>query len=196
MNNSPRPALRSPVAISRFVLAVVLGIGLDLFTKAWAFAALQVELKPAGGHRWDVVSSQTYQFIPGFVHFHGTINYGAVFGLGQGKVWLFLIVSVLATVFLGYLFAISQRRQWFYQLVLGLLLAGVLGNMYDRIVHGYVRDMIYALPRWDIFPWIFNVADSLLCIGVVLMLVYTIFSPTPPDGAATTQNHDRSTNTI
>ena len=80
-------------------------------------------------------------------------------------------------------------------MILGLLLAGVLGNMYDRMHFGYVRDMIHALPnsQWpdwvvrllpaawrppvgrglDVFPWIFNVADSLLCIGVSAMLLYT-----------------------
>ena len=53
-----------------------------------------------------------------------------------------------------------------HQIVLGMLLAGVVGNLYDRIHFGFVRDMIYVFPRWGIFPYIFNVADSLLCTGV------------------------------
>jgi lipoprotein signal peptidase len=103
-----------------------------------------------------------------------------------------VLVSVLAIAFLTYLFATSGRQR-FYQVVLGMLLAGVLGNMYDRIFHGYVRDMIWMLPnrywpasltshlpdwswtRSQIFPWIFNVADTLLCTGVALMLVYSLF---------------------
>jgi len=62
-----------------------------------------------------------------------------------------------------------------------VLLAGVLGNLYDRLVFGYVRDMIHALPAWpNLFPYIFNVADSLLCVGVAMMIVYSIFrSPHP-----------------
>jgi signal peptidase II len=92
-------------------------------------------------------------------------------------------VSIGAILFLTYLFATSKRRQWFYQLVLGLLLAGVLGNMYDRVVYGYVRDMIHALPRWpDLFPWIFNVADSLLCVGVGLMVLYSFLHGSERDG--------------
>ncbi|HEY1628685.1 MAG TPA: signal peptidase II, partial [Tepidisphaeraceae bacterium] len=104
---------------------------------------------------------------------------------------LFIVVSIAAIVFLTYLFAFSGKRP-FYQLLLGLLLAGVLGNMYDRIVFGYVRDMIHALPgiywpapiaRWlppgwassGVFPWIFNVADTLLCMGVFLMILYGMF---------------------
>ena len=89
------------------------------------------------------------QDIPGWLHFHCTANEGAVFGIGQGNRWLFVIVSVLAIAFLTYLFATSGRQR-FYQVVLGMLLAGVLGNMYDRIFHGFVRDMIWIFPqkRW------------------------------------------------
>jgi signal peptidase II len=131
--------------------------------------------------------SSEYAFIPGWLHFHYTVNQGAVFGLGQGQRVLFIGVSLAAIVFLTYLFAASGRQR-FYQVILGMLLAGVLGNMYDRIVFGHVRDMIYALPGWhwpawfhhllpmlppEVFPWIFNVADTLLCTGVFLMIVYS-----------------------
>jgi lipoprotein signal peptidase len=100
-----------------------------------------------------------------------------------------VLVSIAAIGFLTYLFALSAGRR-FYQFLLGMLLAGVLGNMYDRVVHGYVRDMIHALPgfywpdsigqflprAWanhGVFPWVFNVADMLLCVGVFLMIVYS-----------------------
>ena len=84
-------------------------------------------------------------------------------------------------------------------LTLGMLLAGVLGNMYDRLRLGYVRDMIHGLPgviwpqwvvnllpasmlppsasgRVEVFPWIFNIADSLLCVGVTAMILYSLIS--------------------
>ena len=94
-------------------------------------------------------------------------------------------MSAAAIGFLCYLFATSGRRR-FYQFILGMLLAGVLGNLYDRTVFGYVRDMLYMLPgkQWpgtdrEIFPWIFNIADTLLCVGVGLMLVYSFFVQEP-----------------
>ncbi len=133
--------------------------------------------------------SDEYAFLPGWLHFHFTANQGAVFGIGQGQRTLFILVSIAAIAFLTYLFAASGRQR-FYQVILGMLLAGVLGNMYDRIVFGYVRDMIYALPGWkwplwfhnllpmlpsEVFPWIFNIADTLLCTGVFLMIVYGAF---------------------
>lgn len=187
--------------MSVFLVTALAGVAIDLATKVWAFDALLESMVPMPDGRMEVAASKTYAFIPGWVHFHVTVNYGAVFGVGQGKAWLFLAVSVLAIGFLLYLFATSGRRR-FLQFLLGLLLAGVLGNMYDRLVHGHVRDMILALPGWEwpgtwiiplidypgpdraVFPWIFNIADSLLCVGVALMLVYSLFTPDPAKAAA------------
>ena len=122
-----------------------------------------------------------YPFIPGWLDFQITKNPGAVFGIGRGMVAFFIVVSIGAILFISYLF-LNSGRQRFYQVILGMLLAGVLGNMIDRISFGYVRDMIYALPGrtvagHELFPWIFNVADTLLCTGVFLLLVYSFFQP-------------------
>jgi signal peptidase II len=165
MSRSSESAI-TPAAIARFVLTTVLGLTLDLWSKSAAASRLD--------------GTDTFSFIPGWLDFEFTKNYGAVFGIAQHQRWVFLLVSAAALVFLTYLFAASGRRA-FYQVILGMLLAGVLGNMYDRVMYGYVRDMIHALPMWPhFFPWIFNVADSLLCVGVGLMLVYSMFhSPTP-----------------
>lgn len=188
----PTENFRSPAAMSRFLLVCVIGLSADLWTKYYAFE----HLAPANPAMGDT-RPQKVEFIPGWVQFEITTNHGAVFGLGQGQRWLFLGVSVVAIVFLSYLFATS-RAQRFYQFILGMLLAGVLGNMYDRIVFGHVRDMIHALPGWkwfgtwqlgsypgpgrEVFPFIFNVADILLCVGVGLMIVYSLF--VQPEGEA------------
>jgi signal peptidase II len=184
----PTANFKSAAAVSRFFLVCLIGLGLDLWSKNYAFA----HLSDAGAISSDTRPS-VVKFIPGWVHFEITTNRGAVFGLGQGQKWLFLGVSVVAIVFLSYLFATSKRQR-FYQVILGMLLAGVLGNMYDRIAFGYVRDMIHALPGWkwpgawqvplinypgggrDVFPFIFNVADILLCVGVGLMIIYSLFA--------------------
>lgn len=168
----------SPIALGLFFGTTIAGVALDLWTK---WLAMQYLATAAGPSR----------LIPGWLHFTYVKNQGAVFGMGQGQRAIFIGVSIGAIAFLSYLFALSAGRR-FYQFLLGMLLAGVLGNMYDRIVYGYVRDMIYALPgiywpdaiaRWlprelsdqSVFPWVFNVADSLLCVGVFLMIVYSLF---------------------
>jgi len=176
-------------ALSRFVLVAAVGLSVDLWTKWLAFHRLLAELHQYPDGTFAVIRSRTYEVIPGWLRFEVTVNQGAVFGIGQGQRILFLLVSAAAVAFLCYLFLTSKPGQWFYQVLLGMLLAGVLGNVYDRVVFGYVRDMIHALPGWPnplrgmfpswqyVFPWIFNVADSLLCVGVGLMLVYTMVSP-------------------
>src|SRR6266540_3438400 len=156
----PKENLRSPAAVARLVITLIVGLGLDLWTKRVAF------------ERLPAYPNGRYKFLPGWLEFTTTINPGAVFGLGEGQRVLFLAVSVAAILFLLYLFA-NSGRQRFYQVVVGMLLAGVLGNMYDRIRFGHVRDMLHMLPGWkwrdlvgdhgwswvhyDVFPWIFNV---------------------------------------
>src|SRR5205809_2548090 len=157
--------LRSPLALLLFLGAAVAGVAADL----WSKAAAVTNLKDGGAVR----------FIPGLLHFTYTENHGAVFGLGQGQQTLFIIVSIGAIALLIFLFLTSGKARVF-QFILGMLLAGVVGNMYDRLNYGYVRDMIHALPGWqwpewfvrllpaawqpqagrglDVFPWIFNVA--------------------------------------
>lgn len=164
---------RSPGALSCFLLTAVIGFALDQWSKVEAFD----KLSGGGVVRMDdsvrPLDPHTVRFIPGWLHFDVTANQGAVFGIGQGQRALFVAVSVAAIVFILYLFATSGRQRT-YQVILGMLMAGVLGNLYDRLRYGYVRDMIHALPDWPkLFPWIFNVADSLLCVGVALMILYS-----------------------
>jgi signal peptidase II len=186
MRNPVTENFRSPTAMVLFFGTTVVGLVVDLVTKAWSFKGLAnaVIEHPETGR--VVVYSDTYRFLPGWLEFTCTANQGAVFGLGQGQRGLFIVVSVLAIGFLSVLFARSGRQRG-YQLILGMLLAGVLGNMYDRITLGYVRDMIHALPRWpNLFPWIFNVADSLLVVGVSLMILRGFIVGDPkPEPAAT-----------
>lgn len=159
----------------RFIGVAVAALGLDLWSKWAAFKYLAGAVTVDSLGKASVTPSHVIELIPGWVHFHVTVNQGAVFGTAQGLRWVFVVVSVAAIIFLGYLFRQSRRGQWVYQILLGMLLAGVIGNMVDRVVYGYVRDMIYVLVKWEVFPWIFNVADSLLCVGVAGMIVLSFF---------------------
>ena len=165
--------MRSFTAWACLLVPLVLGIAADLYTKYASFNALVIDRQMVDGR--TVLDSRTYELIPGFLHLHAHVNYGAVFGIGQGQRPLFLVVSVVAIALLMVLFANSQRQR-LYQVLLGILFAGVLGNLYDRMTYGHVRDMIYAFPKWGIFPWIFNIADMMLCVGVAGMFVYSLIT--------------------
>ncbi len=165
--------------LARFAVVAAGGLALDLWTKWWAFGTLVADILVDGRGRVAVIPSRTYSVIPGWLSFDVTANQGAVFGQGQGFRWLFVAISVVAIGFLVRLYQQSGRGQWVYQILLGMLLAGVIGNLYDRVMFGYVRDMIHALPRWGLFPWIFNVADSLLCVGVGGMMLLAMVGKKP-----------------
>jgi signal peptidase II len=101
-----------------------------------------------------------------------------VFGIGQGKVSFFLAFSVLAMGLITWVFVTSRRNQIYLQIALGLILAGALGNMYDRAVFGAVRDFLMFTVKW--YPWIFNIADVLLCVGVPLLVICWMFTKEKP----------------
>ena len=90
----------------------------DLWSKAWIFAKLGPE--------------EERVLIPGVLAFRRSLNAGAVFGSFAGQVNLFIIASVFALGFVFYLFAHSPRTHRVMHIALGLILAGALGNLYDR----------------------------------------------------------------
>jgi len=126
--------------------------------------------------------------LPGILQLKLTVNRGAVFGMGQGNQAFFAMVSVMAVVVIGWVFSISRAGAWLQHLALALILAGALGNLYDRILYDGVRDMLYLFPgvhlpfnwRWssqsnEVFPWIFNIADVSLLLGVSGLLIMSWF---------------------
>ena len=93
-----------------------------------------------------------------------TQNPGAAFGVAQEATAFFLVASVLVAV--GFVFYVARTPVGVWAgVLLGLILGGTVGNGYDRLLHGTVTDFI-ALHFWPVF----NVADSAISIGVVLMI--------------------------
>ncbi len=102
------------------------------------------------------------------------VNTGALFGWGTGWGWdansFFALVSVAAALAIIYWSTRPQaRHDRFLALALGLILAGTLGNLYDRVVFGGVRDFLhwYYLIDWPVF----NLADCCLVCGAALLLL-------------------------
>ena len=97
------------------------------------------------------------------------MNRGAVFGFAQGHVSVFLAFSVVALGVILWVFATSGAKNYVVHVALGLITAGAIGNLYDRAVFHGVRDMLRFYVSW--YPYIFNVADVLLCVGVPLLML-------------------------
>jgi signal peptidase II len=100
-------------------------------------------------------------------------NKGAAFSFLAGadgwQRWAFIALGLAAAVFILYLLY-THAGQRLFCFALALLLGGALGNVLDRLIHGYVVDMIdFHIGRWH-FP-AFNVADTALTFGVVFLLI-------------------------
>ncbi len=140
------------------------GLALDLWSKAAVFAWL----KQTPGY--------SVTFIDGFLNFVLAENPGAAFGIAAGQRYLLISISCIALVVILAMVFFYHSGKKIFTICLGLLAAGVCGNLYDRFFHdGFVRDFI-DVAYWPGKHWpAFNVADSMLCIGVGLLLVATIF---------------------
>jgi len=98
-------------------------------------------------------------------------NTGVAFSLLEGQTVLFLFIALAITV-VGYLYwRLRDTGSLLLKLTFGLILGGALGNLIDRFSHQYVVDFIhFQIPGHFDFA-IFNLADSAICIGVVLLAV-------------------------
>ncbi len=111
-------AFKSVAAHLRFWSTAVLALAFDLWSKHWVFTNLEPrEVRP---------------FVSNFVVFRRSLNDGAVFGSFSGQTSLFVAASFLALGFVIYLFVNSPRRAAILQCALALIIAGALGNLYDR----------------------------------------------------------------
>lgn len=212
----------------RFWLVAVATLAVDLWSKSWVFR--------------DLGPREERPFLSGIIVFRRSLNDGAVFGSFTGYVGLFIVASVVALGFVFYLFTHTQRSHHVMHVALALILAGALGNLYDRSTvradvvryttrfgneasaigtiiptsmeskvllgdwpdggnpqafwrkdvttrrQGVVRDFIKFAPKFpdwvprlggrDIWPWVFNVADSALVCGVGALLLTSWRRPT------------------
>ncbi len=186
------PAWKSPRAWCILLAVWIVALAIDLSTKSEAFSRVAdnpVVLEPR-----DEVADPSYRIpwhggvraiSPDLLDFHLVINHGAVFGIGQNARGVFIGFTLVAVVAGLFIFGWWTRaRSTWAHIAIGLILAGGVGNLYDRVVYGAVRDFLYMFPRrnlpfnlhWpggstDIFPWVFNVADMLLLAGMALLIL-------------------------
>lgn len=109
--------------------------------------------------------------ISGFFSFVYTENTGAAWSIFAGSTWALILISTIAIVLISVYCLFSKSTNKFFHISLALIVGGALGNLFDRIVFGYVRDFI-KLDFMN-FP-IFNIADCALTIGVICLIIYYI----------------------
>ena len=198
-----------------FSIIVLVTLGSDLWFKAWSFRnvadqPLILDRDPEDGttlvqtrdgadkliiqqraRESEPASAIPYHegkvVVPGILALRLTINTGAVFGLGKGKQWVFVVISIVAVFVISFVFYRSDAKAKWFHITLALILGGALGNMYDRALYNGVRDMCLLFPgvklpfgwSWpqflggsdEVYPWIFNIADAALVIGVISLFI-------------------------
>jgi signal peptidase II len=142
------------------------GLAFDLWTKYAVFAWL------------EELQGQGIAIIDGFLRLQLAVNPGAAFGIAGGHRLILMSVSVIALAVILAVFIFADGERKIFVVALALFAAGVSGNLYDRAFNGgLVRDFIDVM-YWPGRHWpAFNVADSMLCSAVGLLIIATLFSP-------------------
>jgi signal peptidase II len=193
MTTDRHPRSCAKKAWTVFVAATLFAVVSDLASKAWAFASIaekpvvvrRAEVLSAGpAHLWTLIPvHESRVVVPRVLDLTLVLNPGAVFGIGAGKRWFFVMFTGIAVAACVVMFLRWRRRgDSLVCAALGLVLGGGVGNLYDRLVFACVRDFLHPLPgvklplgwRWpwggrDVWPYVSNIADLLLIVGVALL---------------------------
>jgi len=157
---SQNPSLKKGIpSASIWLWLSLLVVGLDQLTKIWVSATLAL-----------------YQSIPVLPFFDLRLlhNEGAAWSIlataGGWQRWFLAGLAIFVTGILIVWLSRTQRQQYWLASALALVIGGAVGNVIDRLIYGYVIDFIdiyYQGWHWPAF----NIADSAICIGVVLLLI-------------------------
>ncbi|MEV6064634.1 signal peptidase II [Nocardia asteroides] len=159
------------------IIAVVL-FGLDLLTKCLAVAFID--------------PGESVPIIGDFARFTLVRNPGAAFSMATGMTWLLTLIA--AAVVIGVIRIGRTLRSLWWAIGLGMVLGGALGNLVDRIfrypgpLQGHVVDFV-AVGWWPVF----NVADSAIVCGAILLVALTVFG-FEPDGTRSGRKHTTEEN--
>ena len=128
--------------------------------------------------QWVLRSISPYDariVVPDFFNLVNVTNTGAAFGSFRGNNTFFVVISVVALVVVTVLLVRPRRSDPWRDISLALLLAGILGNLTDRLLYGHVIDfLLFNLHIRYADPWpAFNIADSCISIAVVLFIIHS-----------------------
>ena len=132
--------------------------------------------------KWLVLQSihpedPQFPVVHDFFYLVNVTNNGAAFGSFKNNNAFFIVLSCVAFVFVfALLLRRTRSRDRLRDISLALLLAGIMGNLTDRLLHGHVIDFaLFDLHVPLAHPWpAFNVADSCICIAVICFIVHSL----------------------
>jgi len=154
-----------------FALLAIIITAADLWSKHVVWEKFPTEY--SGTTIWEDGGGGDPVFV--IVHHRNT---GGMWGVGQKwNPWILRIIRLGAVLVIFFIMAQTPESDRISIWSLGLVMGGAVGNIYDSISLGYVRDFLkfdFDFPVFDPFPT-FNVADSAICVGVTLLAIRMIF---------------------
>lgn len=144
-----------------YIAVAAVAYVVDRWSKNWAAGALRD------------VHGGSLPLIEGVFHFTYAENRGAAFSMMSGETWFLVgVTSLICLMGVYFLFFNRKKLPVWPSLCIAMALGGALGNLYDRIVLGYVIDMLdFCLINFAVF----NAADSFVCVGVIMLGVWMVF---------------------
>lgn len=113
--------------------------------------------------------NESVKLINNFLYLNYINNTGASFSILTNKKYLLIVLSLIAIVII-IRYINTFKNTIFNRIGLGLLLGGILGNLSDRILFGYVKDFISLYIFGYSFP-VFNIADICIVVGVIILII-------------------------
>lgn len=117
--------------------------------------------------------------VNGLLSFQYIENRGAAFSILQNQRWLFVGITLVICVLMVYALFRYHHHDFFSYAASALIVGGGIGNLIDRVFHGYVVDYIHV----SFFPAIFNFGDCCVTVGTIFLLIHVLFSADNDHGA-------------
>lgn len=143
-------------------IIIIISIVSDQLTKFWAVDVLK--------------NGDSIKIIGNFLRFTYAENKGAAFSILQNQRTFFLVITLVMLIFLGYIYFKTKNITKLSKLSIAMIAGGALGNFIDRFRLGYVVDFIdVRFGEFYNFP-VFNIADSFVVCGTILMIILILFN--------------------
>ena len=164
-----------------YLILILAVCALDQLTKLWAMDYIFTHATALAADVPALASCVPYAgdsvpVLDGVLHLTYIENPGMSFGLLTEHRWIFMTVSAVAILAILVYLCTLKGKPRLLCISLSLIVGGGIGNMFDRVLLGYVVDFIDVRLFGNLWKWVFNAADAAVCIGAGLLVLWCLLS--------------------